>query len=434
MNLIDKIKAVLGSNISEEDKLQKGVNAVKNVYDESDSKNEATQNAINRVIEVIQAHPDMPVGEFLKMLQDKTELSDNSLVEIIKQMPDVKSEEATIDAVKKVDLASEAIAEIIQEAPVSPVTAQKIAEQIPDKDIQKKQQAEIEKMLEEEKRQAALEKEKEILSHLTKIYDTCEDLNDNTLVEAINELNIDLSTEKIDEQLKLIIAKKMALDCMKFGGPKLPTMMRIMPAIDMLEANLPFLVEKEYQKVKTEFDEQGKEYHEYDKQEKHMVKIKLLENIAKKVAKDFQEIGDINVPQTEQLKNLSKEELNIFIDTVKKSCHEEQLSEDDIDSIQRQLKGDTVDEWKNLNRMLKKMKPNEREKVVKDFMNLLKSNENKTHAQKKLDESIVNIGIQIKKLPQEKQLDTAKVILDTLEQQQQAISMFENHKESEETR
>ena len=51
---------------------------------------------------------------------------------------------------------------------------------------------------------------------------------------------------------------------------------------------------------------------------------------------------------------------------------------------------------KNLNRILKKMKPKDREIAIRDFMKLLKFNETKTHTQKELDESIANIGIEIK--------------------------------------
>ena len=154
MSLKDKIMTRLNkdNSDSEQDKLKKGVVAVQNAYDESETKKEANENAMNTVIETIQAHPEMPVGEFLKMIQQNTDLSDSSLVEIIKQIPDVKSEEATVEAVKKVDLASEAITEIIQDAPVTPATAQKIAEQIPNEEIQKEQQEKIERWAEEEQR------------------------------------------------------------------------------------------------------------------------------------------------------------------------------------------------------------------------------------------------------------------------------------------
>ena len=432
MDLVYKIIPQLNKNYKEKEKLQEGVVAVQNAYDESDTKKEANQNAMNTVIETIQEHPEMPVGEFLKMIQQNTDLSDSSLVEIIKQIPDVKSEEATVEAVKKVDLASEAITEIIQEAPVSTVTAQKIAEQIPDKDIQKEQQAKIERWVEEEQRKQFLEKEKEIVSQLEEIYDTCDEMNDNMLVEKINKLHIKTRTEKINEKLKHITAKKVALDCMKYGGPKIPTMMQIMPATDMLEANLPFLAEKEYNKIKSIYDEEGKDYHVYETKEKKLVKEKILENIARKVAKNFEEMGDISVPQIEQLRNLNEEEVQVFIDTVKTFCHTEQLNEEDVDRIKRQLKGDTVEEWENLKRMLEKMKPKNREIAVRNFLQVLKSNEEKTEEQKELDKIISEIGIYIKKLPNEKKINTARAIHDVLEQQQEAINMWKKHKYSEE--
>lgn len=436
MNLVYKIMPILNKKHSNQDKLQEGVIAVQNVYDESDTKKEANQNAMKMVIETIQTHPDMTVeelGEFLKMIQNNTDLSDNSLVEIVKQMPDVKSEEATVEAVKKLDLASEAITEIIQEAPVSTVTAQKIAEQIPDKDIQKEQQAEIEKKLEEEQKEKQLAQEKETISYLKNIYNDCDKIEDNKLIDMIRGLKIETRTEKIDEKLQHIIAKRAAILFMRFGSAKLPTWMAIMPATDMLEANLPDLIEKEYQKVKIDYDENEDEYRTYGKKQKKEVKKMLLENIARKVAENFEEIGDISVPQIDQLRNLDEEELNDFINTVKNFCHTEQIGEDDIDRIQRQLNGDTIEDWENLNRILEKMKPKDREIAVRDFLKLLKSNEKKTQTQKQLDEVIEDIEINIKKLPSDKRLSTAKAILGVLEEKQEAINMWKKHKNAETT-
>ena len=432
MSLKDKIMTRLNKNNSdsEQDKLKKGVVAVQNAYDESETKKEANENAMNTVIETIQAHPEMPVGEFLKMIQQNTDLSDSSLVEIIKQIPDVKSEEATVEAVKKVDLASEAITEIIQDAPVTPATAQKIAEQIPNEEIQKEQQEKIERWAEEEQRKQVLEKENQILSKLTEIYDTCDEINDNKLATMIRDLKIETRTEKIDEKLEHIIAKRVALDCMIFGGPKIRKMAEIMPVVDMLEANLPLLVEKEYKEIKVEYDEQGKKYHPYGEEQKDEVKKLLLENIAKKVAENFEEIGDISVPQIEQLRNLNKEETNIFVKSVQTYCKNGELGEGDIERIQRQLNGDTVEEWENLKRILEKMKNQDREEAVRKFLQELKGNENKTQKQKELDKVIADIGIYIKKMPNEKQLSTAKTIVNALEQQQEAIDMWKKHKNS----
>ena len=277
MKLADLVRKVMPNfNIKvdkEQKRLEQGVVAVQNVYEKSESQKEANEKAMNIVIDTIQTHPEMPVGEFLKMVQEKTALSDNSLVEIIKQMPDIKSEKATVEAVKKVDLASDAITEIIQEAPVSPVTAQKLAEQIPDEEVQKEQQAEIERKVREEQIKREQDKEKNIISKLDEIYDNCEGINDAILVGDISKLNIERKTEKISERLKQIVAKKVAIDCMKFGGPKLPTLMKIMPATEMLEEDLPALVETEYQKAKAEYEEDEKEYYRYNAERKKTANI-----------------------------------------------------------------------------------------------------------------------------------------------------------------
>lgn len=431
MKLADLVRKVMPNfNIKvdkEQKRLEQGVVAVQNVYEKSESQKEANEKAMNIVIDTIQTHPEMPVGEFLKMVQEKTALSDNSLVEIIKQMPDIKSEKATVEAVKKVDLASDAITEIIQEAPVSPVTAQKLAEQIPDEEVQKEQQAEIERKVREEQIKREQDKEKNIISKLDEFYDKCEGINDAILVGDISKLNIERKTEKISERLKQIVAKKVAIDCMKFGGPKLPTLMKIMPATEMLEEDLPALVETEYQKAKAEYEEDEKEYYRYNAERKKMVKGKILENIAKEVASNFEEIGDISIPQIDALKNLNEEEIRIFVNAVKKPGRQIEIGEDDIKMVEKQLRGDSIGELENLQRMLGKMKSNDREKAVSGFIQQLKVN--KTKEQQELDLAISDIGTKIRRLPMEKQLDAAKTISDILDKQFQSIENGKKHLE-----
>ena len=75
------------------------------------------------------------------------------------------------------------------------------------------------------------------------------------------------------------------------------------------------------------------------------------------------------------------------------------IAKDDVEMIRKQLKGDTVGEWKKLKRILERMKPNDREKAVNKFLQLLKINKSKTEEQKELDYIIDDIEIGIRKLP-----------------------------------
>lgn len=269
-----------------------------------------------------------------------------------------------------------------------------------------------------EQQKESPKKEEVILEKLVRIYNNCDKINDTTLVDKIERLEIEEKTEKINESIKCIIAKKIAVDCMKYGGPKLPTMMRIMPATEMLEINLPFLAEEEYHKVKKTYEKSGKKYYEYDDEQQKLVKQKILENIAKEVVKNFEEIGDISIPSIEALKSLNDEEIHIFVNAIKHLGHKRGIGKEEVEIVKKQLKGTTVGEWKNLKRMLEKMKSKDREIAIKKIMSVLNENRNKTEHEKALEREIDKIGEYIRKIPiEEKRIDTAKSIIEVLEHQ-----------------
>ena len=335
MSFIDKI---FKKEKQKELKLQHGVNTVQTIIEESETQKEARHKAVSAAIEEIQAHPEMPVGEFLRRLQQNTDLSDADLVKIIKQLPEVKSEEATLAAVKATDLSSPKIAEIIQDTPISPKVAQKIVEQIPDEDIQREEQAKIDQELEKRKKKEQIRKENEILEKLSLLYEDCKDIEAPILVEKVKILTNENRTKKINKKILDIISKRTALDCMKYGAPRLKTLAGIMPAEDMFEADLPSLAQSEYEILKLDYEEKKEKYKTFGAEKKTLIKNLLLENIAQKSAQTFDELGDFNLPQTEHFKNLSDEDVQKFIDTVK--IYNPKIKEADLDRLNRQLKGE----------------------------------------------------------------------------------------------
>ena len=412
MSLTDFIKEILSRK-----KMQKKVEGVKDVYDEEEDEKESIQRATDRVIKVIEAHPDMPVIEFLKMIQEEEKLPGDIVVEATKKIKD----EQAAEAVKELDFASKEITSIIEEADISLNTAQKMVEQIPDEKIKKEQQRKLEKR-----------KEQEILEQLQKIYDNCEEMNDNQLIQEIEDIEIAQKSSKTEEKIKHIIAKKIALDYMQFGGPKISTMARVISLEEMLEMNFPFLVEKEYQSISKEYDEKRKRYHEYDTKGKELLKKKILEHIARMVAENFEEIGDIRVPQSEQMRNVTKEELEIFIEAVKNSCKKEELSEVEVERIKKQVRGDTSTEIDDVIRMLDKMKPADRERFVARFKEEMQENEEKTEQERELDGAIDTLQQQIKKLPIEDGIQAATMMSQMLQERQEAREMIKKLRKPEE--
>lgn len=205
------LKNFLKNNDSKPTPLQKTVETVQSVIEETDSEKEiARKKAIDVALKEIQENKDMPAGKFMQMLQEKTSLTDEDLVTIITQLPDVKSEKATIAAVQSTSLSPENITSIVKEADISLDTAEKIVNEIDNEAIQKEQQAII-----------AAEREQQILSKLSEIHKKCDSIEDPKLVEFIEKLDIKDYTTDINKKLMAIISKRTALDCMKFGGPRL---------------------------------------------------------------------------------------------------------------------------------------------------------------------------------------------------------------------
>ena len=422
MSLIDRI--LNKEEKKKEIKLQQGVNTVQTVIKESDSQKEASEKAVTTAIEEIQTHPEMPVGEFMKRLQKNTDLTDADLVRIIKQLPDVKSEEATVAAVKATDLSSPKIAEIIEDAPISPNVAQKIAEQIPDEDIQKKQQEKIDKELAEQKMQQELEKEKRIIDTLSNFYLYCENMDDNYLVSEVQKLGMSYETitPNIKEKLLSLIAKRTALDCMKYGGPKIATLSKIMSLNedmidDMFSENLPQLVKNEYEILKPDFDKQSKHYHKYDKSQEKFVQEQLLSYIAKKSAKNFEQVGDFSLPKSKRFSHLSEEDKNFFIERVA-DFSKDLLDSTSKDILIRQLNGETL-KLQTINNKLEKMDGKSQLIAMQKISDVIDStlDNSKSPAEEKIDENLDYIKSTIKQLPISQQLVVTKAIRNALTNQ-----------------
>ena len=111
MSLKDMLKKAFGK--TDKAKLLESIEAVKDTYNEAETKKEAIQNAVDKIVKEIKTHPDMPVTEFLKMIQKEENLSNDIIVEATKQILDIKPEKTAVQIVEEMDLPSKDILKII---------------------------------------------------------------------------------------------------------------------------------------------------------------------------------------------------------------------------------------------------------------------------------------------------------------------------------
>ena len=412
------LKNFFKNNEPEPTPLQKTVENVQSVIEETDSEKEAArEKAINIVLEIIKDNnEDIFVRKVLQKLQEETSLTYNDFADIIIQLP----EKDVITAVQATSLPSETIATIATEADISLDTAEKIVNEIDNEAIQKEQQAII-----------AAEREQQILSKLSEIYKKCDSIEDPKLVEFIEKLDIKDYTTDINKKIMAIISKRTALDCMKFGGPRLPTLTRILPAEDMFEADLPFLAFSDYKALKVKFDDNEKKYTEFTNSTKKLIRAKILEEIAKKTAETYDSTGNFFLPQTEKFKKLSNDDIHLFEKTVK--TYSKDFDKSAGRRLKRQLTGEAATELHDLNRMLEKMNPAARDLALQKIVALLQNDlldKKSAQSNDELSDTLEEIELAIRKLPAKSQLPAAQTILDTLNQRNEAILLLKNAKKS----
>lgn len=127
------------------------------------------------------------------------------------------------------------------------------------------------------------------------------------------------------------IAKKIAINYSTLGGSPLQSFAEITPFKKMLQKNMPNLVNTEYKSL----SKKQKAIRPYLPSD---LKNKILEEIAKDVALQYDENGELLIPQSDQMKKLNLEEEALFVNTIKKYS-KKNISEQKVFSIKQQIHG-----------------------------------------------------------------------------------------------
>ena len=127
------------------------------------------------------------------------------------------------------------------------------------------------------------------------------------------------------------IAKKIALNYSHLGISQLEYLSKIVPFKKMLQINMPKLVNNEYNLLA----KKQKANHPYHPSE---LKNKILKEIAKDIALQYDENGELLVPQSDQMKKLTSKEETLFVDTIKQYSRKN-ISEQKIFAIKQQIHG-----------------------------------------------------------------------------------------------
>ena len=371
-----------------QDKTTKVVNQIDEVYKrslEDDEIKDAEQSAAQKVIEYVRKNPENAT-EILKGILEKEEIPNKvfektaTTISKLDEIPDKIIPKAVADS--EVDVPDQIIENIIENG-----------------DVNRKEKIELINNLENEEL-----KQKQVEEELKQIYENCSDTNESELVHKLEMTKIVQKNSSIRKLEQAIIAKKMAINYKRFGGTKISTLARYLSEEEMIEINFPEMVYEEYKKI-SEKDEKNKV-------DKSNLKVQILEEIAKKVANNYQEIGDFVIPQSRNMTQLTKKEEDKFIKAIETYVRKK-LRGTDITSIRDQIRGrDANMQLKQYVEKMRRLPKSQLEIFINNTEELVENNEELTVYKELKDSGIIE---NLQKLTDDKRKDYIKVLNDAVQ-------------------
>lgn len=394
-------KEFIEKQFNRQDKTTKVVNQIDEVYKrslEDDEIKDAEQSAAQKVIEYVRKNPENAT-EILKGILEKEEIPNKvfektaTTISKLDEIPDKIIPKAVADS--EVDVPDQIIENIIENG-----------------DVNRKEKIELINNLENEEL-----KQKQVEEELKQIYENCSDTNESELVHKLEMTKIVQKNSSIRKLEQAIIAKKMAINYKRFGGTKISTLARYLSEEEMIEINFPEMVYEEYKKI-SEKDEKNKV-------DKSNLKVQILEEIAKKVANNYQEIGDFVIPQSRNMTQLTKKEEDKFIKAIETYVRKK-LRGTDITSIRDQIRGrDANMQLKQYMEKMRRLPKSQLEIFINNTEELVENNEELTVYKELKDSGIIE---NLQKLTDDKRKDYIKVLNDAVQKRVQE----RNHNNSNE--
>ena len=253
--------------------------------------------------------------------------------------------------------------------------------------------------------------EENIKNELKILYKVCKEKKDYEVVDRVNKLkelvNGNQLNEDIQDLIRQVVAKKMAenyySDIKK--GTRIYDLSKIMSIDDMIEYDLPTMVEQEYKRIE---ENQKKKEGRFNKKE---LKEQILVEMGKDIAYKYDETGVFIIPQSENMKKIDREEEEKFIKSIQ-TYSRKQLSKQEILDIDEQIKGNSNNIQIKENVLIKKIPERDKNRSI-DILAEIASNKEVLETLSMMKEK--GLIDKLNKIPKEKREKVIGVMEKTIE-------------------
>lgn len=384
---------------------------------ENVAQNTGFEEALEIVLDTIRQNPDMAT-EIIAKAKQSGKLKDQVAMDAMKEIPNIEQienpEETLVETAEKTDFNTTQIKEIIKETDMSLKTAKKVAEQIPNDEIRKAEKARLEEIEREERIEQKRQQEQELNKELKEMYVNCKGIRDTDILTRLEEIKKQNRSLKVKEIITRILARKAAIEFRQVGNTRLFEMKKVVTPEEMLESKFPDLVQEEFEQIKDIKAYKGIDgkQHKYNKE---ILMQGILSEIAKNVASTFNDVGVIDIPQSEAMKEITDEQEKYFISQIQ--IYGKDIT--DIEKIKNQIRGIVSYQMKDLEEMIKKVPEDEIGEYVQSFKAQIAKGKQKGKKSRKLNSEIEGEIDELKDLLAELDSEDALDILEIVKNKTQ---------------
>lgn len=353
-------------------------------------------NTVKDIIKILKEHPDIERA-ILANIAEKEEVPDKLIVKTaikISESEDIPNSVIT-DVVNRDDthISDESINEIIEKGKFdNAIERINLIKNVEDEEIV----------------------EENVKNELKILYKVCKEKKDYEVVERVDKLKELLNDSEVSPDIqnliRQVVAKKMAenyySDIKK--GTRIFGLSKIMPVEDMIENDLPSMVEEEYKKIE---ENEGNKEGRFDKKG---LKIQILIEMGKNIAYKYDETGVFIIPQSENMKSIDKEEEETFIKSIQ-TYSRKQLSEKEIIDIDEQIRGNSNNVQIKENRLInliKNIPEKDKSRNIDILVDIVSNNEELETLSIMEESGLIN---QLNELPEDKRKKTIEIMGTVIE-------------------
>ena len=242
------------------------------------------------------------------------------------------------------------------------------------------------------------------------MYINCDNISIMEMIDKVKEFDDQTKSRVIHGMIKQVIARKVASEWRIIGSARIPTIVNVISAEEMIQGDFADLVERKYNGLN-----KSNKYKQTKKYDKEVMQQLILAELAKNIAKTYAEYGIIDIPKSGGIKRLTPELQEFLINQIKIYARDIK----DIDEVRAKVQGGKDYELKDLITMIERMPEDKKSDCISLFKSQIRG-EKGNNLSERLEGQIDKIREALPSIEEKRGVEILEDALDEIKDEKEA--------------